>query len=169
MWCDPIIYFCFCFLCFWCTIQKIITKTNVKELIAYVSSRSFMISDVTFISLIHLSDFCVWCNRWVQFHSFVCSSPAFLIPFIEETIFSPLYILGISCCSVTKSCPTFCNSTDCSVPSFPVLHYLPEFAQIHVPSRQAGGPSCQQIPYQTETRVTVFSQENLLFPRFWTL
>ena len=25
-----------------------------------------------------------------------------------------------------------CNPTDCSVLDFPVLHYLPEFAQIHV-------------------------------------
>ena len=27
------------------------------------------------------------------------------------------------CCSVAQSCPTFCHSTDCSTPSFPVLHY----------------------------------------------
>ena len=37
------------------------------------------------------------------------------------------------CCSVAKSCPTLCNPMDCSVPAFPVLHHLPEFAQIHVP------------------------------------
>ena len=24
-----------------------------------------------------------------------------------------------------------CNPVDCSMPGFPVLHYLPEFAQIH--------------------------------------
>ena len=36
-------------------------------------------------------------------------------------------------CSVTKSCPILCDSTDCSTPGFPVLHYLPEFAQTHVP------------------------------------
>ena len=38
------------------------------------------------------------------------------------------------CChrSVAKLCPTFCNPIDCSTPGFPVLHYLPEFAQIHV-------------------------------------
>ena len=33
----------------------------------------------------------------------------------------------ISCCSVTKLCPMNCN-----MPGFPVLHYLPEFAQTHV-------------------------------------
>ena len=35
-------------------------------------------------------------------------------------------------CSVAKSCPTLCDSMDCSKPGFPVLHHLPEFAQIHV-------------------------------------
>jgi len=35
------------------------------------------------------------------------------------------------CCSITKSCPTLCYPMDCSIPDFPVHHYLPEFAQIH--------------------------------------
>ena len=29
-------------------------------------------------------------------------------------------------------CPTLCNPMNCSIPDFPVLHYLPEFAQTHV-------------------------------------
>ena len=33
---------------------------------------------------------------------------------------------------VPGSCPTLCNPMDCSTSGFPVLHYLPEFAQIHV-------------------------------------
>ena len=36
------------------------------------------------------------------------------------------------CCSVTQSCLTLCDSMDCSIPGFPVLYYLPEFAQTHV-------------------------------------
>ena len=36
------------------------------------------------------------------------------------------------CCSVIKLCPALCNPMNCSTPGFPVLHYLPEFAQIHV-------------------------------------
>ena len=36
------------------------------------------------------------------------------------------------CCSVAQSCPTLCDPADCSTPGFPVLHQLPEFAQIHV-------------------------------------
>ena len=46
---------------------------------------------------------------------------------------SSCYLCFSSCCSlVTKSCLTFCNSMDCSTPGFPVLYYLPEFAQTHV-------------------------------------
>ena len=36
------------------------------------------------------------------------------------------------CCLVAKLCPTLCNPMDCSTSGFPVLHYLPEFAQTHV-------------------------------------
>ena len=36
------------------------------------------------------------------------------------------------CCSLTKWCPTLCNPVDCSTLDFLVLHFLPEFAQIHV-------------------------------------
>ena len=36
------------------------------------------------------------------------------------------------CCWGTKSCPTLCDPMDWSMPGFPVLHYLPEFAQVHV-------------------------------------
>ena len=35
-------------------------------------------------------------------------------------------------CLVTKSCLTLCDPMNCSTPGFPVLHYLPEFAQSHV-------------------------------------
>ena len=35
------------------------------------------------------------------------------------------------CRSVTKLFPTLGNPMDCSMPGSSVLHYLPEFAQIH--------------------------------------
>ena len=34
--------------------------------------------------------------------------------------------------SVSQSCPTLCNATDCSTPDFPVHHELPELTQTHV-------------------------------------
>ena len=56
--------------------------------------------------------------------------------------------------SVTQSCPTLCNSMDCSKPGSPVHHQLPELIQIHVhqisdaiqPSHPPAIPfSCLQI------------------------
>ena len=36
-------------------------------------------------------------------------------------------------CSVTQSClKLFCDPMDCSLPGFPVLHFLPEFPQTHI-------------------------------------
>ena len=35
-------------------------------------------------------------------------------------------------CLLTKACPALCDPMNCSTPGFPVLHYLLEFAQIHV-------------------------------------
>ena len=40
--------------------------------------------------------------------------------------------LFVICCLVTKLCPTLCNPMDCGLPGFPVLHYLPMFAQTYV-------------------------------------
>ena len=34
------------------------------------------------------------------------------------------------CCSVSQSCPTLYTLMDCSRPSFPVLHHLPQLAQL---------------------------------------
>ena len=44
------------------------------------------------------------------------------------------YFYNIICwwCSVVKSRPTLCNPMDSSMPGFPVLDYLLEFAQTHV-------------------------------------
>ena len=35
-------------------------------------------------------------------------------------------------CSVAQSCLILCDSMDCSMPGFPVLHDLPQFTQTHV-------------------------------------
>ena len=35
-------------------------------------------------------------------------------------------------CSVSQLCPTLRDAMDCSMPGFPVLHHLPEFAHSHV-------------------------------------
>ena len=38
----------------------------------------------------------------------------------------------VNYCLVAKPCATLCDPTGCSMPDFPVLRFLPEFAQIHV-------------------------------------
>ena len=42
------------------------------------------------------------------------------------------FTLTDCCCSVTKSRLILCSPVVCSTPGFPVLHYLMEFAQIHI-------------------------------------
>ena len=44
----------------------------------------------------------------------------------------PRVYLLCCCCSVSKLYPTLCDSMACRTRGFPVLHYLLEFAQIHV-------------------------------------
>ena len=45
-----------------------------------------------------------------------------------------LFLLMVtSCnCSIAQSCPTLWYPMDCSMPDFPILHYLPEFTQTQV-------------------------------------
>ena len=45
-------------------------------------------------------------------------------------VFSRTVIVVRNCCSVAKSCLTLCDLMDCSMPGFPVLHHLPESAQL---------------------------------------
>ena len=57
--------------------------------------------------------------------------PVVVVLFFKE-IWILMKILSLwykCCCSVAQSCPTVCDPMDCSTPGFPVLHYLPEFAQ----------------------------------------
>ena len=66
---------------------------------------------------------------WRPFMNVFFSAMILLLYFLVLSIFknSP-----ICCCSVAQSCLTLCNPMDCSMPDFPVLHYLPEVAQTPV-------------------------------------
>ena len=58
-----------------------------------------------------------------------CSGPPALFPFS----LCPLDIWLLNTCfSVSKLCPTLCNPMNGNIPGSPVLHYLLEFAQVHV-------------------------------------
>ena len=65
---------------------------------------------------------------------------------------------------------------NCSMPGFPVLHYLPEFAQTHVHwVRDAIQPSCPLLPPFSSCSQffpRVFSNESALhirWPKYWNL
>ena len=52
---------------------------------------------------------------------------------LASETFTNLELQFWSCsCLVTKSCPAFCDPLYYNTPGFIILHYLPEFAQIHV-------------------------------------
>ena len=56
-----------------------------------------------------------------------------MLPWAEKNNILSLYLCTVFCfCSVAWSCLTLCDPMDYSMPGFPDLHYLPEFAQIHV-------------------------------------
>ena len=78
-------------------------------------------------------------------------------------------------CSVAKLCPTLWDPTDCSMPGFPVLHYLSEFAQTHV-HWESVTPSNHLILWQPLLlpfifpSIRVFSSESALcirWPKYW--
>ena len=82
----------------------------------------------------------------------------------------------ICCCSVAKSYPTLCKPMDCSMPDFPVLHHLLEFARTHV---HWVGCAIQQVrlllspspPPLIYLCIRVFSSESallIMWPKYWS-
>ena len=68
----------------------------------------------------------------------------------------------LCCCLVAKLSLTLYDSINCSMPDFPVLHYLPEFAQIHVHSvNDANQPSHPLLP--SSSLALSLSQHQSLF------
>ena len=87
------------------------------------------------------------------------------------------YLQGIKkerCCSVAMSCLTLCDPMDCSTPGHSILHYLLEFAVIHVHwVGDAIQPSCPLTPTSFAFNLSqrqVFSNEQALhirWPKYW--
>ena len=78
--------------------------------------------------------------------------------------------------SVARSCPTFYNPMDCSMPGLPVHHQFPEFAQPHVhrvgdaiqPSHPLSSPSSPAFNLHS---IRVFSNEltlHIRWPKYWS-
>ena len=84
---------------------------------------------------------------------------------------------NFSSVQVAQSCPTLCKPMHCSMPGFPVLRYLLEFAQIHVhwvsdaiqPSHPLSPSSPSSLIF---TSIRVFSNEMALcirWPKYWSI
>ena len=86
-----------------------------------------------------------------------------------------VYIVICFCCSVTKWCSTLCDCMDCSTPGFPVLHQLPEFAQLMsivslMPANHLLFHHCLLLLPSVFPSIRVFSNESALrirWPEYW--
>ena len=90
---------------------------NSMDCIVYGVTKS-----LTWLSTFHFISFSIVSSRVI--HVIAYMKMSFLL-WLNNI---PLY----SYCSVAKLYPTLCNPMDCSMPGFPILHCLPEFAQTHV-------------------------------------
>ena len=85
--------------------------------------------------------------KWVNIYTMVTTAPSIVLagsrnffkvrnsPSINASVSFPPYSL-VGGCSIAQLCPhvlTLCDPMYCTTPGFPVLHYLPEFVQTHVP------------------------------------
>ena len=66
-----------------------------------------------------------WSRHW-------CKRNDFSLAFSTLEMKTTLRRLSVQLSSATQSCPTICNSMDCSIPGLPVHHQLTEFTQTHV-------------------------------------
>ena len=79
-------------------------------------------------------------------------------------------------CSVTRSCPALCKSMDWSTPGFPVLHYLPDFAQTQfiesvMPSNHHNFCRPLLLLPSIFPSIKVFSNEStscIWWPKYWS-
>ena len=61
-----------------------------------------------------------------------------------------------------KLCLTLCDPVDCSRQSFPVLHYFPEFAQIHIHWGASLAQMVKNLPVMQQTQVQSLAEEDPL-------
>ena len=102
------------------TLPKVMTKFKYHSLVLPVSN---FIKTESYRNHSFVSGYCKW-----TLHFWYSSM------MVHVTIICSVLLLCniLSCCSFDQLCLTLCHLMNCSTPSFPVLHYLPEFAQTNV-------------------------------------
>ena len=117
--------------------------------------------------------------RWPKYWSFSFSisiSPSSEYSGLISFRIDRFDLLAVQFSSVAQSCLTLCDSMNCSMPGFPVLHYLLEFAQTHVrrvgdaiqPSHPLSSPS---PPALNLSSTRVFCNESalhIMWPKYWS-
>lgn len=86
----PLAYFQLPVLCFSYQIQKIIVKTEVKEVTDYIFFQFYGVTSYIKVFNSFSVDFCVGCKIIIQIHSFPVA--VFSTAFIADSILSPLSI-----------------------------------------------------------------------------
>ena len=118
------------------------------------------------------------CWLWKSAQSLVISPILVLFYLCQWTgffcVFPYFFVISCCCSSVAQSCLTLSDPMDCSMPAFPVLHYLPEFAQTHVhwvgEAIQQSHCSLSLLP-SIFPSIRVFSNESALpikGPKYWS-
>ena len=71
-------------------------------------------------------------GNYTTFTHYISFSSSWLWDFFQTHVVFDDSFEKYCCCSVAKSCLTFCNPMNRSTPSLPALHCLPKFAQIYI-------------------------------------
>ena len=96
-------------------------QTHHRSYVFYI-----LIQKTAFIefSILHHSYVLLMNSTWYLWSILLCSI---------DSLMSNLHSYVGGCfCLVAHSCLTLCDPMGCSMPGFPVLHYVPEFTQTHV-------------------------------------
>ena len=117
-----------------------------------------------------------------QAHIFIWSAPSLRLNISNSPFFHPSRLLlesvsqplSVQFSSVTQSCPTLCDTVDCSMPGFPVHHWFLELVQTHV-HRVGDAINCLILcrPLLLPSifpSIRVFSNESVLRrrPKYWS-
>ena len=104
-------------------LQNMVALINL--IIATNKIISLLITQSVSSLAIHLLYFTLCCSEYFSLTQIEPLYASFWNTWFSVFVFSYCYW-------VAKSWQTLCNPMDCSMPGFPVLHYIPEFAQTNV-------------------------------------